>query len=67
MWISLISKVFPKDISEIFLSIEKSMLWDLTIDILLKAYNSDNEKVTCKFYVNNIHIITLEVSSSDNE
>lgn len=55
---ALPTKVLQRDISKIFLSVEVTVLHNLTIDILLKAYNNCDHK-KCEFqilYKHSLHI-----------
>lgn len=57
---SLPTKVLQRDISKIFLSIEVTVLYNLTIDTLLKAYNNcDNKK--CEILYKHSLCISIEV------
>lgn len=49
---SLPTKVLQRDILKIFISIEVTVLYNLTIDTLLKAYNNCNNKKNVRFYIN---------------
>lgn len=57
---SLPTKILQRDILKIFLSIEVKVLYNLIIDILLKAYNNcDNKK--CELQILYKQFISIEV------